>query len=151
MFADFNDFNELGGIAIKIDHIACFSRGNRTGIHGHADIRLSKGRGVVCAVAAHCNKFPLRLFLSDERQLVFRRCLRKKVVHTCFGSDGCCGHGVVTGNHDSADTHSAQLGKALADAAFDDVLQVHDTEKVAIFSDGKRCAASLGDCVSDRL
>src|SRR5690606_20485992 len=61
----------------------------------------------------------------------------------------CCGHRVITGNHDCTNTHPAQFREAFTDTAFDDVLQVYDTKKLTILCDGKRCAARLGDRISD--
>ena len=66
-------------------------------------------------------------------------------------SDGRCGHGVVAGDHDGADAHAAQLGEALANAAFDDILEVNHPEERAILGHGKGRAARLRDCIRDRL
>jgi len=51
-FADFDDFDELGGIRIEIDHVGRLPLAAlRARIHGHADIGLSEGRGIVGAIA----------------------------------------------------------------------------------------------------
>ena len=59
--------------------------------------------------------------------------------------------GIVAGDHDGADAHAAQLGETLADAAFDDVLEMDDAEQLAVLGDGQRRAARLRDRVRDRI
>ena len=53
----------------------------------------------------------------------------EKVVDAGFSRDRRGGQRVVAGDHDGADAHAPQLGEALADAAFDDVLEVNDAEQ----------------------
>src|SRR5262249_8777571 len=50
-------------------------------------------------------------------------------------------------DHDGADAHAPQLGKALTDAALHDILEVDDAEQPAVLRHGKRGAAGLGDGV----
>ena len=48
---------------------------------------------------------------------------------------------IVARDHHRADAHAPKLGKALADAALDDVLQMDDTEQLAMPGHGQRRAA----------
>src|ERR1700753_1229245 len=48
---------------------------------------------------------------------------------TGFGGAGASRHRVVAGDHHGADAHATQLGKALADAALDDILKLDDAEQ----------------------
>ena len=54
------DFIDLDRLAIDFD------------AHGHADVRLAKGRSVVDAVARHGNYFLIRFECIDDPQLLFR-------------------------------------------------------------------------------
>jgi hypothetical protein len=56
LLPDFDNLNELRRIGIKIDHVAGFLGGLRTGIHRHADIRLPQRWSIVGAVAGHGHK-----------------------------------------------------------------------------------------------
>ena len=151
LLADLDDLDELGRIGIEVDHVAGLARGLRAGIHGDADVGLRQRRRVVGAVAAHGDELALGLLVADEPQLVLGRRLGEEIVDAGFRRDRRRGHRIVAGDHDGADAHAAQLGKALADAALDDVLEVDDAEQPAVLGDGERRAAGLGDRVGDRV
>ena len=76
--------------------------------------------------------------------------LRKEVVDAGLRRDGCGGHGVVAGDHDGADAHAAELRKALANAALDDVLEVDDAEQAPVVRHREWGAATLGDVFGQR-
>ena len=61
LLADLDDFDELGGVGVEVDHVAGFLRGLRAGVHGDADVGLGEGRGIVGAVAGHGNELALAL------------------------------------------------------------------------------------------
>jgi hypothetical protein len=88
------------------------------------------------------------LLLADQRVVLGRR-LREEIIDPGFR--GNCGRSqrVVAGDHHGADAHLPQFGKALADAAFDDVLQVDNPEQPAILGDCERRAALSGDALGD--
>jgi hypothetical protein len=44
LFADLDDLDELGGIAVEIDHVAGLAGGLGAGVHGDADIGLGRAR-----------------------------------------------------------------------------------------------------------
>ena len=88
---------------------------------------------------------PLACSSRISCQLVLRRRLGEEIVDARFGGDGGGGQRIVAGDHDGADAHLAQLGEALADAALDDVLQMHEAEQVAIARNRERRAAGFGD------
>src|SRR6185369_11358590 len=67
LFADFDDLDELGGVRVQIHHVAGFLRRLRAGVHGHSDIGLRQGRGIIRAVSGHGHKFAFGLFPFDER------------------------------------------------------------------------------------
>ncbi len=150
LLADLDDLDELGRIAVEVDHVAGLARGHRAGVHRDADVGLGQRRRVVGAVAAHGDELALGLFVADQLQLVLGRRLSQEVVDAGLGGDGRGGHRVVAGDHHRADPHAAQFGEALADAAFDDVLEVDDAEQLAVARHGERRAAGLGDGIGDR-
>ena len=65
LLADLDDFDELGGVAVEIDHVAGLARRLRAGLHGDADIGLRQSRRVVGAVAAHRHQPAIGLDLAD--------------------------------------------------------------------------------------
>ena len=117
----------------------------RAGIHGDADIGLGQGWRVVGAVTAHGDELALGLLGADELELLLRRGLSEEIIDAGFRRNGRRGHRVVAGDHDGADAHAAELGKALADAALHDVLEMDDAEQFSVLGDGKRRAAGFGD------
>ena len=147
LLADLDHLDQLGRVGIEIDHVAGLARGLGAGVHGDADIGLRQRRRVVGAVAAHRDQLALGLLVADQLQLVLGRRLREEVVDAGFGGDRRRGHRVVAGDHHRADAHAAQFGKALADAALDDVLELDDAEQPAVLGDRQRRAAGLGDLV----
>src|ERR1035437_253632 len=147
LFADLDDLDELRRIRVEVHHIAGFFGGLRAGVHGHADIGLREGRGVIGAVADHGDHAPATLFFADEREFVFGRGLGQKIVHARFGGDGGGGELVVAGDHNGADAHFAELRKAFLDAAFDDVLEMNDAEHFLAVCDDERRAAGPGNLV----
>ena len=88
---------------------------------------------------------PPAWILADQLELRFGRGLGEEVVDARFGGDRGGGERVVAGDHDRLDAHAAQLGEALLDAAFDDVLELDDAEHARAFGDDERRAALLGD------
>ena len=70
LFPDLDDVDELGRIAVEIDHVAGFARGLRAGVHRHADIGLSQRGRVVRAVAGHGDEMAVGLFLANAFQLL---------------------------------------------------------------------------------
>ena len=149
LLADLNNLDELGGVAVQIHHIARFPRRHGAGVHGDSHIGLGQGRCVVGAVAAHGDQLAFCLLVADQLQLGLRGRLRQKIVHARLGGDGGRGQGVVAGDHHRADTHFAQFGKTLLDAALDDVLELNDTQKLAVPGDSQGRAPRFGDRVGD--
>ena len=123
----------------------------RPGVHGDADIGLRQRGRVVGAVAAHRHQLTLGLLVANELQFVLRRRLREEVIDAGFRGNRRCRHRIVAGDHHSADTHAAQFGETLADAALDDILELDDAEQTAVLGDRERSAAGLGDFVGNRL
>ena len=123
LFSDLDDVDELGRVAVEIDHVAGFARGLRAGVHGDADIGLRERGRVVRAVTGHGDEMAVGLFVANAFQFLFRRCLRHEIVHARLSSDGRGGERIVARDHDRVDAHLAQLNEALLDPALDDVLQ----------------------------
>ena len=143
LLADLDDLDELGRVAVEVDHVAGLARGDRACVHGDADVGLRQRGGVVGAIAAHGDQLALGLFRTDQLQLVFGRSFGKEIVDAGFGRNRCRCHRIVAGDHHRADAHAAQFGEAFADAALDDVLQVDDAEQAAVARHRERCAAHL--------
>ena len=77
LLADLDDLDQLGRIAVEIDHVAGFFRGLRAGVHRQADVGLRQRRRIVGAVAHHRDQLALGLFLADVGELRFGRRLRR--------------------------------------------------------------------------
>ena len=88
LLADLDDLDELGRIAVEIDHVAGFLGGLRAGVHGHADVGLGQRRGVVGAVAHHGDQLAVGLLLADVGELRFRRRLGDEIVDAGLLGDG---------------------------------------------------------------
>ncbi len=151
LLADLDDLDELGRIRVEVHHVPCFASGLGAGVHGDADIGLGECGRVIGAVAAHGDELALGLLLANEPQLFLGRGLGQEIVDAGFGGDCRRGNGIVARDHDGANAHTPQFGKTLADAAFDDVLQMNDAEQFAILGDGERRAAGLRNGVGDRV
>ena len=80
LLADFHDFDQLGGVAVQIDHIGGFFGRLRAGVHGQGHVRLGQGRGIVRAVAHHGHQLSLGLLLPDVGELGLRCGLGEKVI-----------------------------------------------------------------------
>ena len=80
LLADLDDLDQLGRIAVEIDHVAGFLGGLRAGVHGDADIGLCQRGRVVGAVAGHGDEMAGRLFLAEQRELVFGRGLGEEII-----------------------------------------------------------------------
>ena len=130
LLADLGHLDELGRIAVEIDHVAGFARGLRAGLHGDTDIGLRERRRIVGAVAAHGDEAALGLLGLDVGELVLRRRLGDVVVDAGLGGDGGGGDRIVAGHHHRLDAHGAQRREALLDARLHDVLEVDDAEKL---------------------
>ena len=124
LFPDLDDVDQLGRVTVEIDHVAGFARGLRARVHGDADIGLGERGRVVRSVAGHRDEMAVRLFLTNAFKFLFGRGLGHEIVHASFGGDRRGGERIVAGDHHRLDSHFAQMGEALLDAAFDDVLQL---------------------------
>ena len=145
LLADLDDLDELRRVRVEVDHVAGLLRRLGAGVHRHGDVGLGERGGVVRAVAGHRDEAAARLVLADERELRLRRRLREVVVDAGLGGDRGGGQRVVAGDHHGLDAHPPQLGEALLDAPFDDVLQLDDAEHRGPLGDDERRPAALGD------
>src|SRR5207344_313760 len=82
-------------------------------------------------------------------ELLLRRRLSEEIVDAGFGGDGRRGDRIVAGDHHGADAHAPEFGKPLADAAFDDVLEMDHTEQLTVLRHGERRTTGLGDGLGD--
>ena len=110
----------------------------------------SAGR-VVRAVAGHRDEAALRLVFADQLELRLRRRFGEEVVDARFGGDRRSGQPVVAGDHHGLDAHAAQLGEALLDAAFHDVLQLDHAEHARPVRDDERRGAPARDGLDQHL
>ena len=123
---------QLGRVAVQIDHVGRFPRCLSAVVHRHADVSLGQCRCVVGTVATHGHQSPVILLMANARQFFLGRGLGQHVIHTGFGRNGCGGQRVVTGDHHGANPQLAQLGKAFADTGFDHVLEVDRAKQPAL-------------------
>ena len=124
LLADLDDVDELGRVAVEVDHVAGLLGGRGAGVHRDADVGLGQGRGVVGAVAGHRDELAALLLGPDQGHLVLGGGLGEEVVDAGLCGDGLGGQRVVAGDHHGADAHRAQLVEAFAHAGLDDVLEV---------------------------
>ena len=124
LLADLYDLDELGGVAVEIDHVAGLAGGLGAGVHGDADVGLGQRGGVVRAVTGHGDEVTGFLLRANAFQLHFRCGLSDEVVHAGLGGDGRGGQRVVASNHDCADAHFAQMREPFLDAALHHVLEL---------------------------
>ncbi len=148
LFADLDDFDQLGRIGIKIDHVAGFARGLRAALHGNADIGLRESGRVIGAVAAHGDQPALRLLIADIAQLVLGRCLGDEIVNAGFRGNRRRRHRIVAGDHHGLDAHAAHGGEALLHVRLHHVFQVDDAEHAAAFHKTERRPTGTRDLVN---
>ena len=149
-----NDVEQLGRVAVEIDHVARFARGLRSGIHRDAHIGLRERRSVIRPITGHGDEMAVRLFLTDPLQFLFRGRLGHEIVYTRLSSDGRSREWIIAGDHHRFDSHPAQLREAILNSAFDDVFQFDCSERHHIRGNDQGCAAPMGnlvDCLSDWL
>ena len=82
LFPDLHDVDQLGRIAVQVDHVARFTRGLGAGVHCNADVGLRECGRVVSPVTSHRDETTLSLFLADATEFLFRRRLGHEIVHT---------------------------------------------------------------------
>ena len=128
LLADLNHLDQLGGVGVEIDHVGRLFCRLRTCIHRHAYIGLSQGWRIIGAITRHRHHTSARLLLFDQLHLGLRRGLRQEVIHTGLFGDGSSGERIVSGNHDGADAHLAQLVEARAHTTFDDIFEFDDPQ-----------------------
>ena len=147
LLPDAHDLDELGGIAVEIDHVAGLAGGLRAALHGNADIRLRERGCVIGAVAAHGDETALALFVADIGQLVLRRGLGDEIVDAGLRRDRRRRDGVVAGDHHRADAHAAQLREPLLDVRLHDVLQMDDADDPSALGEAERRSARARDAL----
>ena len=128
LLADLDDLDELGGVAVEVDHVPGFLGRLGAGVHGDADIGLGERGRVVGAVARHGDEVAAVLLGADPGHLVLGRGLGEEVVDAGLGGDRRSGERVVAGDHHRLDAHGSELVEALAHAGLDDVLEPDDPE-----------------------
>jgi hypothetical protein len=124
----------LVGLESRSTMFAGFFRSLSAGVHGHAHVGLGQGGRVVGAVAGHGHQLALALLALDQVHLVLGLGFGQKVVHAGLASNDGSGKRIVAGDHDGADAHGAEPGKALLEAALDDVLEIDDAQRGGVLS-----------------
>ena len=150
LLADLDDLDELGRVAIEVDHVAGLLGGLGAGVHGHADVGLGQGRGVVGAVAHHGDELAAGLFLADVGELGLGRRLGDEVVDAGLVGDRFGRQRIVAGDHDDPQPHLAEPGEPFADALLEDVLELDQSDDLIAGRHGQRGCALRGDRI-DRL
>ena len=139
------DLDELGRIAVEVDHVAGFARGLRAGLHGDADVGLRKRRRVVGAVAAHGDQPALGLLRLDVGELVLWRRFGDEVVDACLGGDGRGGDRVVAGHHHGLMPMARSAAKRSLMSGFTTSLRWMTPSSAVAVGDGERRAAGARD------
>ena len=151
LLADLDDLDELGRVAVEVDHVAGLLGGLGAGVHGHADVGLGQRGGVVGAVAHHGHELAAVLLLADVGELGLGRGLGDEVVDAGLLGDRLGRQRVVAGDHHDAQAHLAEPGEPLADARLEDVLELDHADEPVVLGDGQRRGAAGGDRVDGRL
>src|SRR5262249_50389201 len=110
---------------------------------GDADVGLRESGSVVGAVAGHGDEFSFRLFVFDERHLVFRLGFGQEIVDAGLTSDSGGGEGGVAGDHHGADAHGAEGVEGLLHTALDDVRERDSAENATVLGNEERSPASV--------
>ena len=63
LLADLHNLDELGRVGVEVDHVAGLFGRLGAGVHGHPDIGLGQGGGVVGTIAGHGHEEPARCSL----------------------------------------------------------------------------------------
>jgi hypothetical protein len=92
------------------------------------------------AGASYRHHASTRLLGPNQLQFVLRCRFGHEVVNTRFMGNRCRRQRIVAGDHDSLDAHRAQVSESFPDAALDDILQLDDTERAAVFCYDQRGA-----------
>ena len=122
--ADLHHVQQLGRVAVEVDHVGGFASGLGTVVHRHADVGLSQCRGVVGAVAAHGNQATIVLLMANTREFLLWRGFGQHIVHTRFSGNRGGGQRVVASDHHGANPQLAQLGKTLTNTWLDHVFEM---------------------------
>ena len=78
---DLDDFDELGRVGVKIDHVAGLFGRLRAGVHREADVSLRERWRVIGAIAGHRHHVPAALLTPDQRHLLHAaRTARRRIV-----------------------------------------------------------------------
>ena len=64
LLADLHDLDQLRRVRVEVDHVPGFLGRLGAGVHGHADVGLGQGGGVVGAVAGHGDEVAAGLLAS---------------------------------------------------------------------------------------
>src|ERR1700731_3128521 len=64
LLADFDDFNQLGGVAVEVHHVRCFFGGLGPSIHRQGDVSLSQGWGIIGSISHHGNQLTSGLLFA---------------------------------------------------------------------------------------
>ena len=123
LLANLDDLDQLGRVAVEIDHVAGFFGSLGAGIHRDAHIGLSERRRIVGAVSHHGDEFALGLLLADIGELGFGRGLGQEIVHARGLGNGRRGERIVARDHHGPQAHLPQPLKAVFHARLQDVLQ----------------------------
>ena len=148
LLADRDDLDQLGRVAVEVDHVAGFLGRLRARVHRQPDVGLRQRRRVVGAVAHHRDEFAVGLLLAQIGELLLGRRLGDVVVDPRLGGDGLGGERIVAGDHHRAQAHQPQLRHPLLDVRLEDILERHDAGDRRVLGDdqGRRpAAADLGD------
>ena len=151
LLADLDDLDELGGVAVEVDHVAGLLGGLGARVHRDADVGLGQCGGVVGAVAHHGDELAAVLLLADVGELGLGGGLGDEVVDAGLVGDRLGGQRVVAGDHDDAQAHLPEPGEPLLDSRLEDVLELDDAEDPVVLGDGQRRGAAGGDGVDGRL
>src|SRR5262249_10601874 len=120
-----------------------------TCIHRDADIRLRERRRVVGTVTSHGHEFAFGLLLLDQPHLILRSRFGEKIVYSSIPGDGRSGARLVSGNHDSANTHGSETVKSLFDTAFDNVFEMNNAKDFVSLGNYQRSSAGITDAMDN--
>lgn len=142
LFADLDDIDQLGRIAVQVDDVGRLPRGLGAGVHRHRHVSLGQGRCVIAAVPVMATMKPASWYSRISPSLSSGLAWARK--SSTLASAAMSGLSPVV---DRLDSHAPQLLEAFLNAGFDNIFQVDYSQDGSIPTDHQRCSPGVGNSI----
>ena len=136
----------IGKPALHEHHICGVDRDVGACADGDADISSCQSRGIVDAVAYHCN-FAFLLQGTDHTLFSVRQYACDHFIHARLRSDSLCRAFVIACQHNHMNTHVTKLSDRFGAVFLDDVRHCDDTDQFSIPAEEQRSLSFFGEPV----